>query len=85
LKKQILHKQLIYLEAYHLEIGLLINFGEISLKVSRLENKKYNQNNQLNHSKSKSIFKLCRIIFKYFLDIKTVIEILAQVLREGGP
>jgi GxxExxY protein len=30
-----------YLEAYNLEVGLLINFGEMSLKVSRLENKKY--------------------------------------------
>lgn len=31
-----------YLEAYHLEIGLLINFGERSLNFKRLENKKYN-------------------------------------------
>ena len=30
-----------YLEAYNLEVGLLINFGEMSLKFSRLENKKY--------------------------------------------
>ena len=30
-----------YLEAYNLEVGLLINFGEISLKFSRLKNKKY--------------------------------------------
>jgi len=30
-----------YLEAYNLEIGLLINFGEISLKFKRLTNKKY--------------------------------------------
>ena len=29
-----------YLEAYNLEVGLLINFGERSLKFSRLENKK---------------------------------------------
>jgi GxxExxY protein len=29
-----------YLEAYHLEIGLLINFGETSLKFKRLTNKK---------------------------------------------
>jgi GxxExxY protein len=29
-----------YLEAYNLEIGLLINFGATSLKFSRLENKK---------------------------------------------
>ncbi|MDR0368028.1 MAG: GxxExxY protein [Bacteroidales bacterium] len=35
-----------YLEAYKLEIGLLINFGETSLKFSRLENKKcLNPNN----------------------------------------
>lgn len=30
-----------YLEAYNLEIGLLINFGEMSLKFSRLTNKKF--------------------------------------------
>lgn len=30
-----------YLEAYNLQIGLLINFGEISLNFKRLTNKKY--------------------------------------------
>jgi len=30
-----------YLEAYNLEIGLLINFGETSLVFKRLTNKKY--------------------------------------------
>ena len=30
-----------YLEAYNLEIGLLINFGEMSLNFKRLANKKY--------------------------------------------
>lgn len=30
-----------YLEAYNLEIGLLINFGEQSLVFKRLENKKF--------------------------------------------
>ena len=30
-----------YLEAYNLEIGLLINFGETSLIFKRLTNKKY--------------------------------------------
>ena len=30
-----------YLEAYNLEIGLLINFGEKSLNFNRLTNKKY--------------------------------------------
>lgn len=30
-----------YLEAYHLEIGLLINFGEKSLKFKRLINSKF--------------------------------------------
>ncbi|MCC6181965.1 MAG: GxxExxY protein [Bacteroidia bacterium] len=30
-----------YLEAYNLEIGLLINFGETSLNVKRLTNKKF--------------------------------------------
>jgi GxxExxY protein len=33
-----------YLEAYNLEIGLLINFGETSLKFKRLTNKKYKHN-----------------------------------------
>jgi GxxExxY protein len=32
-----------YLEAYNLEIGLLINFGEVSLHFKRLTNKKYKQ------------------------------------------
>ena len=30
-----------YLEAYNLEIGLLINFGETSLNVKRVNNKKF--------------------------------------------
>jgi GxxExxY protein len=30
-----------YLEAYNLEIGLLINFGQTSLKFKRLTNKKF--------------------------------------------
>jgi GxxExxY protein len=30
-----------YLEAYNLEVGLLINFGEISLSFKRLTNKKF--------------------------------------------
>ncbi len=30
-----------YLEAYNLEVGLLINFGERSLKFKRLTNRKY--------------------------------------------
>ena len=33
-----------YLEAYNLEIGLLINFGETSLNFKRLTNKKYQPN-----------------------------------------
>jgi GxxExxY protein len=33
-----------YLEAYNLEIGLLINFGGRSLKFKRLTNKKYKAN-----------------------------------------
>ena len=32
-----------YLEAYNLEVGLLINFGARSLEFKRLHNKKYNQ------------------------------------------
>lgn len=34
-----------YLEAYNLEIGLLINFGETSLDFKRLTNKKYKNHN----------------------------------------
>lgn len=33
-----------YLEAYNLEIGLLINFGENSLIFKRLNNKKFKSN-----------------------------------------
>ena len=36
-----LAKAINYLEAYNLEIGLLINFGETSLHFKRLTNKKY--------------------------------------------
>ncbi len=32
-----------YLEAYNMEVGLLINFGSISLQFKRLENKKFTQ------------------------------------------
>lgn len=31
-----------YLEAYNLEVGLLINFGSISLEFKRLQNPKFN-------------------------------------------
>jgi GxxExxY protein len=33
-----------YLEAYNMQIGLLINFGTISLQFKRLENKKFIEN-----------------------------------------
>ena len=33
-----------YLEAYNLEVGLLINFGDKSLQFKRLHNKKYKNN-----------------------------------------
>ncbi len=45
-----------YLEAYSLDIGLLINFGETSLNFKRLTNKKYkshNHTNHINHSSDK--------------------------------
>ena len=35
-----------YLEAYNLEIGLLINFGSNSLQFKRLRNKKYSIKNE---------------------------------------
>ena len=37
-----------YLEAYDLEVGLLINFGARSLEFKRVTNKKFNQKNQRN-------------------------------------
>jgi GxxExxY protein len=37
-----------YLEAYNLEIGLLLNFGAKSLEVKRLINSKFNPGNQGN-------------------------------------
>ena len=37
-----------YLEAYDLEVGLLINFGARSLDFKRLNNKKFNQKKQGN-------------------------------------
>ena len=41
-----------YLEAYNLEIGLLINFGETNLNFKRLTNKKYksSESNESNES-----------------------------------
>jgi len=37
-----------YLEAYDLEVGLLINFGAKSLQFKRLSNKSFKQQNQGN-------------------------------------
>src|SRR5947207_6660797 len=34
-----------YLEAYNMEVGLLINFGSISLEFKRIENQKYRPSN----------------------------------------
>ena len=42
-----------YLEAYNLEIGLLINFGSRSLEFHRLFNKKYTSQNPLPSNKPK--------------------------------
>jgi GxxExxY protein len=39
-----------YLEAYNLEVGLLINFGEVSLNFKRLTNKKFTQSQESNKS-----------------------------------
>lgn len=41
-----------YLEAYNLEIGLLINFGETSLNFRRLTNKKYKSTGSHKSNKS---------------------------------
>ena len=37
-----------YLEAYDIEVGLLINFGAKSLEFKRVQNKKFKQQNQGN-------------------------------------
>lgn len=37
-----------YLEAYDIEVGLLINFGAKSLEFNRVQNKKFKQQNQGN-------------------------------------
>lgn len=39
-----------YLEAFNIEVGLLINFGSVSLQFKRLYNNKYNLANQKNQS-----------------------------------
>lgn len=39
-----------YLEAFNIEVGLLINFGSVSLQFKRLYNNKYNLVNQKNQS-----------------------------------
>lgn len=39
-----------YLEAYNLEVGLLLNFGNISLEYKRIENPKYNPGLKSNES-----------------------------------
>ena len=36
-----------YLEAYNMQVGLLINFGSASLQFKRLENNKFTSNNNL--------------------------------------
>ena len=41
-----------YLEAYNLEIGLLINFGETSLNFKRLTNKKFKSSESQKSNKS---------------------------------
>ncbi len=35
-----------YLEAFNVEVGLLINFGSLSLEFKRIDNLKYKQNNK---------------------------------------
>jgi len=39
-----------YLEAYNIEVGLLLNFGTASLEFKRLENPKFNPNLKSNKS-----------------------------------
>lgn len=44
-----------YLEAYDIEVGLLINFGAKSLQFKLLSNKKFNQENQGNPQINKKL------------------------------
>ncbi|MGA7721776.1 MAG: GxxExxY protein [Ignavibacteriaceae bacterium] len=48
LEDLLLEQAINYLEAYELEIGLLINFGAKSLEFKRLINSKFKQKNQGN-------------------------------------
>ncbi|MFW6348360.1 MAG: GxxExxY protein, partial [Cyclonatronaceae bacterium] len=48
LEKVHLAQAINYLEAYDLEVGLLINFGAKSLQFKRLSNKSFKQQNQGN-------------------------------------
>ena len=41
-----------YLEAYNLEVGLLINYGEMSLNFKRLTNKKFKSSESQKSNKS---------------------------------
>ena len=43
-----LYQAINYLEAYDLEVGLLVNFGAKSLEFKRVSNKKFKQKNQGN-------------------------------------
>jgi GxxExxY protein len=43
-----------YLEAYNLEVGLLINFGERSLNFKRLQNKKFKKSENSKNQKNQS-------------------------------
>jgi GxxExxY protein len=49
LEKVHIAQALNYLEAYNLEIGLLLNFGNTRLEFHRLKNKKYKMINNLSH------------------------------------
>jgi len=51
LEKVHIAQALNYLEAYNLEIGLLLNFGNTRLEFHRLKNKKYKMINNLSHPK----------------------------------
>ncbi len=53
-----------YIEAYNLEVGILINFGSVSLPYKRFENQKYkNRASKSSYTTHKSWFK----IFQYSL------------------
>jgi len=67
-----------YLEAYNLEIGLLINFGETSLNFRRLNNKKYKP--QTNVWTVIFVMGMVRLIISYRIQKEKVFQYAEHLL-----